>query len=141
MRWRGVLAVEGELTSDGRLIEPTAIQWGDDPIPLMRSVQADSRMSGIADWSQPLLGYVDSIERIERDGKVLILGEGPLLGDQPLPDSLDLSAVVTSGEYDVAGPGVDHPYALTKCRLRQVVVGAEKVWDECVLEVIEDAEV
>lgn len=128
-RWRGVVAVEGVVTEDGRLIEPTAIQWNlDRGIPLVVTTQADHR----------IIGVIETLERRERTPHgALIYAEGSLLPDR-LPASLDLSATVTSGFADIAGASVDYPLALVRCELRQVVVGAQKVWDECVLEVIED---
>jgi hypothetical protein len=127
-RWQGVVAVEGRVTSDGRLIEPTAIFWTDDPIPLMRTAR------GEPDWSMPLLGWTDRIERRPLpNGQVLVWATGPRTSE-PLPDSLDLSATVTADEDGYAGSGLDYPLALVRGRLRQIVVGAGRVWDECVLE-------
>ncbi|QDP43609.1 hypothetical protein QDA09_gp72 [Microbacterium phage Tyrumbra] len=134
-RWRGVIAVEGVLTADGRLIEPTAMEWDDKrPVLLTRA-----SLAGDGDYGQSILGTVESVRREEREPYgALIIAEGELRDVESLPDRLDLSVVVTSGEFDVAGEGTDHPLALTRCDLRQVIVGSERVWDECVLEVIED---
>ncbi len=134
-RWRGVVAVEGVVTEDGRLIEPTAIQWNlDKGIPLVVTTQADHP------YDHRIIGVIETLERRERTPHgALIYAEGSLLPDR-LPASLDLSATVTSGFADIAGASVDYPLALVRCDLRQVVVGAQKVWDECVLEVIEDGE-
>lgn len=149
-RWRGVVAVEGVVTEDGRLIEPTAIQWNlDQGIPLVAIPEGDDP------YDRRMVGVIETLERRERKPYgALIYAEGSLLPDR-LPACLDLSATVTSGERDVAGwlpnldgteggsvsnSGLDHPLALVRCELRQVVVGAQKVWDECVLEVIEDGE-
>uniref|UniRef100_A0AAU7J8J9 Type VI secretion system tube protein Hcp n=2 Tax=unclassified bacterial viruses TaxID=12333 RepID=A0AAU7J8J9_9VIRU len=136
-QWRGVLAVEGRETADGRLIEPSAIEWTGDPIPLMRSLRGTSE----GDWSMPpLIGYTESIERRETaDGVFLIYAEGTLLDTEHLPDVLDLSMVATSIEADMAmrGDGPRRTMTLSRCQLRQIVVGSEKVWDECVLEVVE----
>ena len=33
-RWEGVIAREGEMTGDGRMIEDGALRWDDLPIPL-----------------------------------------------------------------------------------------------------------
>ncbi|QGJ89486.1 hypothetical protein PBI_SMARTIES_83 [Microbacterium phage Smarties] len=132
-RWRGVVAVEGVVTEDGRLIEPTAIRW-DGPIPLTRAWTQDDEPN-----TSPLIGYVESVERREREPYgALIYAEGTLLDTERLPDRLDLSATLTG--VQIAGEGVDHPQAFTRGDLRGVTVGGEKVWDECVLEVIEDAE-
>ena len=132
-RWRGVIAVEGVVTDDGRLIKPMAMTWSDDrAIPLMTPMRRGSEGA----WNMPVVGHADSVERVERDGRVLIQASGTLSGD--LPAVLDLSAVVDNAT--IACEGVDHPMEFTSCRLRQIVVGSERVWDECVLEVIEDAE-
>lgn len=133
-RWRGVIAVEGVVTDDGRLIKPMAMTWADDrAIPLMTPMRRGSD----GDWNMPVVGYADSIERVERDGRVLIQASGTLSGD--LPAVLDLSAVVDNAT--ITCDGVGHPMEFTSCRLQQIVVGPSgRAWDECVLEVIEDAE-
>jgi len=148
-RWRGVVAVEGVVTKDGRLIEPTALRWDiERGIPLVRAATDESPHSSLP------IGFIETLERRERSPYgALIYAEGSLLPDR-LPTCLDLSATVLSGEHDVAGwlphldgsgggsvsnTGLDYPLALVRGELRQVVVGAQKVWDECVLEVL-DAE-
>lgn len=133
MRWRGVLAVEGEVTQDGRLIEPMALEWS-PPFPLVRAYDADTRF----DATDIIVGSVEQVERVERDDKVLILGEGTLYHDPP--ERRDLAVTVIAGEKDYAGAGLDYPMALVRGDLRQVVVGGQRVWDECLLEVIEDGE-
>lgn len=134
-RWSGALAVEGRPTADGRLIAPDATRWadlGERPIPLMRSLAG----GGEGDWSMPLVGYVDRIERREApDGAVLIWGEGPLMDGVELPDRRDLSATYTAVENDYTA---ESPLTLSRGDLRQVVVGSERVWDECVLTVADE---
>ncbi len=34
IRWHGIIGVEGELTGDGRFIQPGALRWETMPIPL-----------------------------------------------------------------------------------------------------------
>ena len=56
-RWAGVIGVEGQVTGDGRIIEPNALRW-EVPIPL-RYVQADQ---GAHDGAE-VVGQIDSISR------------------------------------------------------------------------------
>lgn len=72
-RWKGIIGVEGELTGDGRFIQPEALRWENLPIPL-RYVSADvGAHSGAV-----VVGRIDKIERGEamEDGKVPIFAEG-----------------------------------------------------------------
>lgn len=68
-RWRGVLGVEGELTGDGRFIQPGALRWESLPIPL-RYVSSDV---GAHSGAQ-VVGRIDTIERDDTTGE--IIGEG-----------------------------------------------------------------
>ncbi|WKW87118.1 peptidase [Microbacterium phage Nicole72] len=133
-RWRGVVAVEGVVTEDGRLIEPTACTWAEDiedaPVPLM-PVWTGERTGDGFDWSLPMIGWADRFERVEEEGRVRIYASGPLFDDATLPERLDLSVFVT--EVTFAGEGVDYPLAVTHGRIRQIGLGGERVWDECVL--------
>lgn len=52
MRFRGVLAVEGQETSDGRLIERGALTWPDDPIPVHLG------------FGGPIIGRAENIARV-----------------------------------------------------------------------------
>ncbi|QGJ92746.1 hypothetical protein QDA04_gp76 [Microbacterium phage Megan] len=132
-RWKAVIAVEGRVTADGRLIEPTAIEWADEPqrrVPLVRSPQA-------GEGDHAVIGWLDRLWREEGpSGEALVWGEGDLIAEPPA--KRDLSVIVISGEYDIAGEGVDYPLALVHCRLQQIAVGADRVWDECLLEVVPD---
>lgn len=73
--WQGVIAVEGVLTGDGRLIEPGALEWAaspDSPLPL-RSVAQDN---GAHDGAE-LVGSIFHIWREDQgDGTVNILAAG-----------------------------------------------------------------
>src|SRR5689334_17956138 len=40
VRWAGPIGIEGELTGDGRMIQPEALRWDNLPLPL-RYVDAD----------------------------------------------------------------------------------------------------
>lgn len=74
--WRGILAVEGHRTSDGRMIGPGALSWPVLPIPL-------------EDREGNIVGRVD---RVERDGD-LIRVEGE--ADVPVGRATGLAAYVT----------------------------------------------
>lgn len=138
-RWRAVVAVEGVVTEDGRLLEPMSCTWADDvasePVPLM-PVWPDG--SDGLDWSRPMIGWADAFERVEEEGRVRIYASGLLFDNVTLPDRLDLSVFVTEVEF--AGAGLDYPMAITHGRIRQVGIGGERTWDECVLVEVPDAE-
>ena len=65
--WTGVLAVEGEPTGDGRVIEPNALRWGDLPIPLRWAKEDEGGHFGAV-----VVGRINSISRnglrIEAEG-------------------------------------------------------------------------
>ena len=60
-RWEGVIAREGEMTGDGRLIEAGALRWDDLPIPLRVAFKDVGRHDGAE-----VCGRIETIER--RDG-------------------------------------------------------------------------
>ena len=60
-RWEGVLAREGELTGDGRLIEDGALHWDDLPIPLRVAFKDVGGHDGAE-----VCGRIETVER--RDG-------------------------------------------------------------------------
>lgn len=66
--WRGIIGVEGEMTGDGRYIEPNSLSWGNLPIPL-RYVSADT---GAHNGAQ----VVGQITKIERRDNGVIWAEG-----------------------------------------------------------------
>lgn len=73
-RFRSVLAVEGELTGDGRLIAPNALTWENPPIPLLWQEQtADGHDSA------EVIGVIDSMARRGTS----IVAEGRLLEEHP----------------------------------------------------------
>lgn len=57
--WEGIIGVEGELTGDGRFIQPEALRWDDLPIP-MRYVSADVG----AHQGAVVVGRINEIERL-----------------------------------------------------------------------------
>lgn len=76
--WEGVLVIEGEMTGDGRLIEPNALRWESGSIPL-RYVSSDV---GAHDGAT----VVGRIDRIWRAGDE-IRGEGII--DTATPDGAE----------------------------------------------------
>ena len=60
-RWEGVIAREGEMTGDGRLIEDGALRWDDLPIPLRVAFKDVGGHDGAE-----VCGRIETIER--RDG-------------------------------------------------------------------------
>uniref|UniRef100_A0AAU8B494 Minor head protein n=1 Tax=Dulem virus 38 TaxID=3145756 RepID=A0AAU8B494_9CAUD len=60
-RWEGVIAREGEMTGDGRLIEDGALRWDDLPIPLRVAFKDIGGHDGAE-----VCGRIEAIER--RDG-------------------------------------------------------------------------
>nr|DAV87512.1 MAG TPA: minor head component F [Caudoviricetes sp.] len=60
-RWEGVIAREGEMTGDGRLIEAGALRWDDLPIPL----RVAFKDAGGHDGAE-VCGRIETVER--RDG-------------------------------------------------------------------------
>lgn len=73
-RFRSVLAVEGELTGDGRLVAPNACTWETPPIPLLwQENTADGHDTA------EVIGVIDMIERRGTS----IYSEGHLLEEHP----------------------------------------------------------
>lgn len=57
-RWEGVIAREGEMTGDGRLIEDGALRWDDLPIPLRVAFKDVGGHNGAE-----VCGRIESVER------------------------------------------------------------------------------
>lgn len=74
-RFTALLAVEGELTGDGRIIRPGALTWAEPPLPLSYVAQQSEGHDGAE--------VVGVIESIVRQGPNL-LGEGYMLSETPL---------------------------------------------------------
>jgi putative actinophage protein; putative signal peptide len=59
-RWEGVIAREGEMTGDGRLIEDGALRWDDLPIPLRVAFKDVGGHDGAE-----VCGRIETVERLE----------------------------------------------------------------------------
>lgn len=70
--WRGPLAIEGQVTGDGREFAPDALTWAELPVPL-RWNKEDSH----GGETRTIAVNVGRIDKIWRDGS-LIMGEGVL---------------------------------------------------------------
>lgn len=70
--WRGPLAIEGQVTGDGREFAPDALTWAELPVPL-RWNKEDSH----GGEARTIAVNVGRIDKIWRDGS-LIMGEGVL---------------------------------------------------------------
>lgn len=129
-RWRGVIAVEGRVSEDGRLVEPMALAW-DGPLPLYYGGTHPEQ------WSTPIIGTVEHIERVVTDaGPVLLLGDGPLFGE--MPEESDLGVSVDSVTF-ISGELTD-TFTVRHARIRAVWLGSPRIWDECVCEVYDAPE-
>ena len=58
--WHSVLAVEGEETEDGRLLEAGSIRWRDLPLTLMAMLET----TGWGHMGAKVAGRIDSISRV-----------------------------------------------------------------------------
>lgn len=65
--WRGVLAVEGVETGDGREFAPSSLEWGEPPLPLMWQRESEPQH-----MRSVVVGRIDSVSREGSD----IIGEG-----------------------------------------------------------------
>lgn len=79
-RWEGIVAIEGQLTGDGRLIDPNALTWEEGPWPLQFGL--------VGGHEAPIIGQVD---RIWRDG-ANIRAEGVFHDDSNVGEVRDLAA-------------------------------------------------
>lgn len=85
-RWEGVLALEGELTGDGRMFTPGAVRWEKLPVPLrwVRVDEGEHRGAVV----------VGRIEEVWRDG-VTIMGRGTF--DAGSADGVEAARQVAEG--------------------------------------------
>lgn len=63
---KGVLVIEGEMTGDGRYVDPGAVYWEEGPWSLMGQVVNDGHKGA------PLVGRIDSLARM--DNRILFEG-------------------------------------------------------------------
>lgn len=119
MKWRGVIAVEGEHTVDGRFIEQDALNWDlDEPLPVVQWID------GTYDWNR--IGW---IETIERDGG-LIRATGTL-DTKPVGNACEMGA-------DSMVLSDDETPHVQEARIRYVAIGERPAWPQCTEFVIED---
>lgn len=90
-RWRGTIGVEGEMTGDGRLIEPEALRWENLPIPL-RYVSSDV---GAHDGAV-VVGRIQSITR-EKDGRLSATGDFDLGSEEGREAARVVGEGITNG--------------------------------------------
>lgn len=114
--WRGVIAVEGQETSDGRIIEPGALAWK-LPVAL---IDTDG-------WS--IVGRVDAVSR---DGS-LIRAEGILFENAPSLAGAYPTILVSEVKVRKGPRG---SMVFEACDLRTVTVlrSSADVWPECRFE-------
>jgi hypothetical protein len=88
--WAAVIAVEGEVSTDRRLVAPGALTW-ETPLPL-----AGERTEGFA---YDIVGTVEHIHRIVgEDGRNLLRATGVIWG--PWPEGLAPCVSSVNGQFD-----------------------------------------
>lgn len=101
-----VLIVEGKMTSDGRMIEPNALDWRTPPLPLMFSA---TTAHGYGEPDAAVL--VGKIETLAREGQNIV-GTGHFLTTEEALDCIDklqqmgrlgISADVSDVQEEIAG--------------------------------------
>jgi hypothetical protein len=141
-RFRSVLAMEGELTGDGRLIAPNALLWETPPIPLLwQENTADGH-----DTAE----VVAVIDMIERRG-TQIYAEGRLLEEHPeryrieemiregvINPSIDPDDVVF--EIDETDPE-NVVFVMTQARIRAATLVATQAILSTTIELIDEVPV
>lgn len=111
--WRGVIAVEGKDTVDGRRIRPGALTFQRPPLTLMN-------MAG----TQHAVGRVDDIAR---DGHLIIASGVTNLEPGDYPAGMD----VVNPDAITDGPAI----IMTKGEVCAVYVRCAAAWDEAVITV------
>lgn len=125
MIFKTPIAVEGKLTSDGRLLLPGALKWENLPLPVVRAtypgVQVDFPM---------IVGMLLSAER--REGGFI---EGEIELREELSGSYAAAITVDFVEEEV--DEVSTSLVLKSARLRQVALNSPEnaAWPEAVFEV------
>lgn len=131
-RWAGVLAVEGSLTGDGRLIEPGALRWGDLPLKL-RYVKEDSGEHANA----VVVGLITNVER--RGAQ--IWGEGTI--DRGSPEGQEVYRLMggdsEGAEPLVDGISIDLDDVSFEIRVKQEIIAEQEAFMEAVLSEDPDA--
>lgn len=118
LRWRGVIALEGVTTTDGRRITPGALTW-----TLPRSLLKD----GLVPFP---VGTVDTITR-EENGRIVATGTI----DRGALSAVENGLAVTLSEMEVQTPR-DDVLTITAGEILGVYLSDLPAWTECRLEVI-----
>ncbi len=74
-RWSGVIAQEGVMTGDGRMIEVGALRWDDLPLPLRWDIEDDGGHSGAV-----VVGLIETVTR-QDGGNIFATGFIDLVSD------------------------------------------------------------
>jgi hypothetical protein len=74
-RWSGVIAVEGVMTGDGRMIEVGALRWDDLPLPLRWDIEDDGAHAGAV-----VVGLIETVTR-QDGGNIFATGFIDLVSD------------------------------------------------------------
>lgn len=74
-RWSGVIAVEGVMTGDGRMIEVGALRWDDLPLPLRWDIEDDGAHAGAV-----VVGLIETVSR-QDGGNIFATGFIDLVSD------------------------------------------------------------
>lgn len=111
--WRAVVAIEGQATTDGRIIEPGALTLPTAPVALIL-IAADG-------WA--VIGFAD---RIERDGH-RIIASGIMHGDVAAPTGNAGIALRKPEAKRVAGV-----LSIRKAEVAAIYAGGDPLWQGCV---------
>lgn len=117
-----MIAVEGALSTDRRLIRHGALTWT-TPAALWHLTENQPERRQI--------GTIDSIRRVKStDGRTMLVATGTL---DEVPEDVGLSIDVDQAEvgYPLTGEAV-----FNAARIRAVWVGTRPVWPECMLRTI-----
>jgi hypothetical protein len=90
-RWSGVLCVEGEVTGDGRLIEPNALRWENLPLPLRYVAEDSGEHNGAV-----VVGNIETITR-GQGGQVLATGIFDTIGPDAVEAMRQVKENLTNG--------------------------------------------
>jgi hypothetical protein len=118
--WSAIIAVEGEVSVDGRLVRPGAFTW-ETPLPLMSGGTAGD------EFSRPIIGTVQDITRIiGEDGRNLLRATGIAWRD--LDPALGPSVSAVGGEFDTQ-LGEAGRLIFTHAEIKAVFLG-QPVWPD-----------
>jgi hypothetical protein len=120
--WTAIIAIEGEVSEDKRLVRPGAFDW-DTPLPLID--YGTSREEGTFEYK--IIGTVESIERIVgEDGRNIIRATG--VRWEELPAGLGPSVSSTNGEFDT-DIGVGGVMAFKRATIKAIFCGTP-IWPD-----------